>query len=155
MCTTDLCNANDYNIHTERANQLFSKSKNNDLPDKEAVTLAVTGDANKSLSSNRNPLNIIALEDKGARIDARPTPDGSLTSSRDSQSSKVVSKVIVEGNDERLEVLLEGDANLVSEEDEINRRTPRQVRQGTMILSKKNIAFVVLLFCLVLFYQIS
>ena len=23
MCTTDLCNANDFNFHTERANQLF------------------------------------------------------------------------------------------------------------------------------------
>jgi hypothetical protein len=143
MCTTDLCNANDYNIHTERANQLFSKSKKSDLPAKEAVTLAVTGDANKSLSSDRNPLNNIVLEDKGARIDTRPTPDASLTS-RDSQSSKVVSKVIVEGKDERLEVLLEGDDNLLIEEDEINRRTPRQVRQGTIILSKI-VAFVVLL----------
>lgn len=25
MCTTDLCNANDYNFHTERANRLFRK----------------------------------------------------------------------------------------------------------------------------------
>lgn len=25
MCTTDLCNANDYNFHTERANRLFGR----------------------------------------------------------------------------------------------------------------------------------
>ena len=25
MCTSDLCNANDYNFHTERANRLFGR----------------------------------------------------------------------------------------------------------------------------------
>jgi len=122
MCTTDLCNANDYNIHTERANQLFTDAKNlNALPDT-AVLVAKT---NSSSSSNRHPLHFLKLEDKkGARED-----DTSMTFSRDSTSSKVVSKVILEGNKERLEVLLEG--VMQDDEDDLNRRTPRQVRQGT------------------------
>ncbi len=50
MCTTDLCNANDYNFHTERANRLFRKQ-----PQSEAVRSPffppTTG---SSASSSRN-----------------------------------------------------------------------------------------------------
>jgi len=38
MCTTDLCNANDFNFHTERANQLFGLNQAEAIEDSKSST---------------------------------------------------------------------------------------------------------------------
>lgn len=73
MCTTDLCNANDYNLHTERANRLFGKPPQQS----EAVRSPFFPPTGSASSSSRDsqvtivtPSSNLVEEDSNEEVDA-------------------------------------------------------------------------------------
>ena len=72
MCTTDLCNANDYNLHTERANRLFGKP-----PQSEAVRSPFFPPTGSASSTSRDsqvtivtPSSNLVEDDSNEEVDA-------------------------------------------------------------------------------------
>ena len=131
MCTSDLCNANDYNIHVERANRLFEEGR-------PAATTTSTNNNNvgisspnllnsKTISSNRS--SILLLDSSPEDLSPFNLPSMNSVFGLSSSFSpklfaqKVDSKILREGDVEREEVLWEED----NDQDE-SRRTPRQIR---------------------------
>ena len=52
MCTSDLCNANDYNFHTERANRLFGRPQTSEAV--RSPFFPPTSGGSSSASASRN-----------------------------------------------------------------------------------------------------
>ena len=132
MCTSDLCNANDYNIHVERANRLFAEGR------PATTTTTNTNNNNvgisspnllnsKTISSNRS--SIFLLDSSPEDLSPLNLPSMNSVIGLSSSFSpklfaqKVDSKILREGDVEREEVLWEED----NDQDE-SRRTPRQIR---------------------------
>ena len=143
MCTSDLCNANDYNIHIERGNQLFAESLN----PSSSPNLIGGSSPKASPSSNRtifDPLEgSTGLETlPGMKsVVSLSSSSSSSSDSLDPLMQKVESKFFREGVQERQEVLwtesgLLGEVDdVVDDDDDESRRTPRQIRpQGKCVL---------------------
>ena len=120
MCTSDLCNANDYNIHVDRANRLFAENSTPVSPN------LVVGNSQKTLSSNRTSFTLL----DGTSFSSLSFPSMNSVVSLSSSSvpskqliEKVEFKILREGEDEREEVLW-----VEAEDLEESKRTPRQIR---------------------------
>jgi hypothetical protein len=120
MCTSDLCNANDYNVHVDRANRLFAEN----LPP--ASPNLAGGNTIKTLSSNRTIFTL--LDGPSFSALSFPSMNSVVSLSGSSLPSKqlverVEYKILREGDDEREEVLW-----VEAEDLEESKRTPRQIR---------------------------
>ena len=119
MCTTDLCNANDYNFHTERVNQLldlFARPQTSSSTSK--LTIITPESTASSASSNYNEV-----------VEVKPSNHGVVVVERKSVRVK-------DGAQERTETLW-SDKNIelfVDDEtkEEVTARSPRQT-QGSII----------------------
>ena len=110
MCTTDLCNANDFNFHTERAHQLFG------LNQEEAIEDSKT-------STSKHAVTII-------------TPSPIDTAPEELTTEEVdVTQIVERDNQERTETLWteQNSVDLVGDESVENPRSPRQA-QGNFLL---------------------
>jgi hypothetical protein len=119
MCTTDLCNANDYNFHTERANQLFGRP-----PQSAAVVSPFSTVAAATLQS-RIPVTIVTPS--STNLEENDIID--ITEEVDS------TKVQEDGGKERTEVLwsekkVDDDLFKEQEADAASEELPRFPRQS-------------------------
>ena len=120
MCTTDLCNANDYNFHTERVNQLldlFARPQTSSTSKITIVTPKSTSLQSSAASSNHNEV-----------VEVKPSSNGvGVVVERKSVRVK-------DGAQERTETLW-SDQNIelfVDEtKEEVTARSPRQT-QGSI-----------------------
>ena len=112
MCTTDLCNANDFNFHTERANQLFGLNQAEAIEDSKS-------------STSKHAVTIVTPS---------PIEDRTL--------EEVEVTKILERDLERTETLWseQNSVDLVGDETVDNPRSPRQT-QGN-ILTKSSSAII-------------
>ena len=112
MCTTDLCNANDFNFHTERANQLFGLNQAEAIEDSKS-------------STSKHAVTIVTPS---------PIEDRTL--------EEVEVTKILERDLERTETLWseQNSVDLVGDETVDNPRSPRQT-QGN-ILTKSSSAMI-------------
>ena len=102
MCTTDLCNANDFNFHTERANQLFG------------LNSAV--ESQQSAAASKKPVTIIT-----------PSPIDKADNTEELDVTKILDR-----DQERTETLwTENSVDLVGDETVETPRSPRQT-QGNL-----------------------
>ena len=102
MCTTDLCNANDFNFHTERANQLFG------------LNSAV--ESQQSAAASKKPVTIIT-----------PSPIDKADHTEELDVTKILDR-----DQERTETLwTENSVDLVGDETVEAPRSPRQT-QGNL-----------------------
>ena len=123
MCSSDLCNANDYNIHVERGNQLFAEILTPASPN-------LVGP--KAPSSNRTLPPPIDVLDGSSSFGPSMKSVVGLSSSSDPFVQRLESKILREGEEEREELIWLDPEVLV---DDDSRRTPRQIRpQGKAVL---------------------
>ena len=115
MCTTDLCNANDYNFHTERVNQLLDLFARPQTSSKITI-VTPESTASSSASSNHNEV-----------VEVKPSSNNGVVVERKSVRVK-------DGAQERTETLW-SDQNIelfVDEtKEEVTARSPRQT-QGSI-----------------------
>ena len=138
MCTTDLCNAQDYNFHTERANRLFGKP-----PQSEAVrspffppTGSRTSPISESTSQNRKyaltivtPSSNLVEEDLFGQADQK---NDIIDEDFDSEATEEVDVVkVLDMDQERIESLWTDNIDdlLVDETIEDLTEAPRAPRQ--------------------------
>ena len=117
MCTTDLCNANDYNFHTERVNQLLDLFARPQTSSTSKLTIVTPESTASSASSNHNEV-----------VEVKPSSNGvGVVVERKSVRVK-------DGAQERTETLW-SDQNIelfVDEtKEEVTARSPRQT-QGSI-----------------------
>ena len=121
MCSTDLCNANDYNIHVERGNQLFAEILSPASPNLAGPTAP---------SSNRMLPPPIDVLDGSSSFGPSMKSVVGLSSSSDPFVQRLESKILREGEKEREELVWLDPEDL--EDDP--KRTPRQIRpQGKVV----------------------
>ena len=124
MCTTDLCNANDYNIHLENANRLFAESRTENNVQRN-IHQTPSRNLDSASSSNWTLLTVTSLLDGASRIELNSMK--SLPSSS-SANFFVDNQILREGAIEREESLWQE----IQEQDQ-SRRLPRQARtQGNI-----------------------
>ena len=101
MCTTDLCNANDFNFHTERANQLFGIDK------------ALESKQQSAAITSKKPVTIIT-----------PSPIAKKSDTEEVEVTKILDR-----DQERTETLwTENSVDLIGDETVENPRSPRQTQ---------------------------
>ena len=111
MCTTDLCNANDFNFHTERANQLFGLNQAEAIEDSKS-------------STSKHAVTIVTPS---------PIEDRTL--------EEVEVTKILERDLERTETLWseQNSVDLVGDETVDNPRSPRQTQGNILTISSSAI----------------